>query len=72
MLYRSPSQSQDDFATFFDNFEMTLYLISKKNPFFLVVLIDFNVKLSQWHDKNSSTSEAISVESMAVWITSNN
>ena len=39
-LYRSPSQSQDDFATFSDNFEMTLDLVSKKNPFLLVVLGD--------------------------------
>ena len=46
-LYRSPSQSQDDFATFSDNFEMTLDLVSKKNPFLLVVFGDFNAKLSQ-------------------------
>ena len=46
-LYRSPSQSQDDFATFSDNFEMTLDLASKKNPFLIVVLGDFNAKLSQ-------------------------
>ena len=64
-LYRSPSQSQDDFATFSDNFEMTLdYLVSLKNPFLPVVLGDFNTKLSQWHDKDSSTSEGISVESI--------
>ena len=37
-LYRSPSQSQDDFATFSDNFEMTLDFVSKKNLFLLVVL----------------------------------
>ena len=30
----------------------------------LVVLGDFNVKLSQWHDKDSSTSEEISIESI--------
>ena len=63
-LYRSPSQSQDDFATFSDNFEMTLDLVSKKNPFLLVVLGDFNAILSQWHDKDSSTSEGISVENI--------
>ena len=50
-LYRSPSQSQDDFATFSDNFEMTLDLVSKKNPFLFVVFGDFNTKLGQWHDK---------------------
>ena len=35
-LYRSPSQSQDDFATFSDNFVITLDLVSKKNHFCLL------------------------------------
>ena len=35
VLYRSPGQSQDYFATFFDDFEMTLDLASKKNPYLL-------------------------------------
>ena len=43
---------------------MTLDLVSKKNPFLLVVLGDFNAKLSRWHDKDSSTSEGISVENI--------
>ena len=64
VLYRSPNQSQGDFSTFSDNFEMTLDLISKKNPFLVVVLGDFNAKLSQWHDKDSNTSEGISVENI--------
>ena len=63
-LYRSPSQSQDDFATFSDNFEMALDLVPKKNPFSIVVLGDFNAKLSQWHDKDSTTSEGISIENI--------
>ena len=46
-LYRSPSQSQENFAIFSDNFKMTLDLDSKKNPFLLPVLSDFNAKLSQ-------------------------
>ena len=61
-LYRSPSQSQDDFATFSENFKMTLDLVSKKNPLLFVVLGNFNAKLSQLHNKDS-TSEGISVES---------
>ena len=56
-IYRSPSQSQDDFTTFSDNFKMTLDLVSKENPFLLAVLGDFNAKLSQWQDKDSSTSK---------------
>ena len=63
-LYRSPTQSQDDFATFSDNFKMTLELVSKKNSFLFVILGDFNAKLSQWHDKDSSTSEGISIENI--------
>ena len=63
-LYRSPSQSQDDFATFSDNFEMTLDLASKKNPYLLVVLGDFNAKLRQWYDEDSSTSEGVLIENI--------
>ena len=63
-LYRSPGQSQDDFATFSNNFKMALDLVPKENPFLLVVLGDFNSKLSQWHDKDSSTSERILIESI--------
>ena len=69
-LYRWPSQSQDDFATFSDNFKMTLDLVSKNNPFLLVLLNDFNAKLRQWHD--SSTSEGISIENITLQILSDN
>ena len=65
-LYRSPCQSQDDFATFCDNFEMTLDLASRKNPFLILVLGDFNAKLSQWLDKDGSTSEEISIENVTL------
>ena len=30
LLYRSPSQSQDEFETFSDNFEMTLKILTIK------------------------------------------
>ena len=43
---------------------MTLDLVSKKNPFSIVVLGDFSAELSQWYDKDSSTSEGISAESV--------
>ena len=45
---------------------MTLDFVSKKNPFLIVVLGDFNAKLSQWLDKDSSTSEGISIENMTL------
>ena len=34
ILYRSPSQTRDDFETFMKNFELNLDKINKKNPFF--------------------------------------
>ena len=43
-LYRSPSQSQDNFETFADNFEITLELLAQINPFLLTVIGDFNAK----------------------------
>ena len=45
---------------------MTLDLVSKKNPFLLVVLGEFSATLSHRHDKNSSTSEGISIENITL------
>ena len=49
-----------------------LVLVSKKKAFLLVLLNDFNAKLRQWHDKDSSTSEGISIENIMLHITSDN
>ena len=38
-LFRSPSQNEDDFQPFINNFEMNL-----ETPFLTVVISDFNVK----------------------------
>ena len=35
VLYRSPSQYQDEFETFSDNFEMTLDILAQKSPFLM-------------------------------------
>ena len=43
VLYRLPSQSQDDFETFLKNFELNLDTILANNSFLTVVLGDFNV-----------------------------
>ena len=43
---------------------MTLDLVSKKNPFLIVVLGDFSAKLYQWHGKDSSTFEGIPNENI--------
>ena len=57
VLYRSPSQSQDEFETFLKNFELNLDTILLNNSFLTVVLGDFNVsetfdvKVTKHHTK---------------------
>ena len=43
-FYRSPSQPNDIFDQFADNLELSLDEVANHNPFFIVVLADFNVK----------------------------
>ena len=63
-LYRSPSQSQDDFETFADNFEMTLELLAQKNPFLLTAIGDFNAKSSNWYNKDKTSFEGNTIENL--------
>ena len=39
ILYRSPSQSQDDFEAFLKNFELNLDTVLTNNPFLTVVFV---------------------------------
>ena len=61
-FYRSPSQSQDDFETFADNFEMTLELLAQKNTFLLTTIGDFIAKFSEWYNKDKKSFEGNTIE----------
>ena len=63
-FYRSPSQSQDDFETFADNFETTLELLAQKNPFLLTAIGDFNAKSSNWYNKEKTSFEGNTIENV--------
>ena len=63
-FYRSPSQSQDDFETFSDNFEMTLELLAQKNTFLLTAIGDFNAKSSNWYNKDKTSFEGNKIENV--------
>ena len=54
-LYRSPSQTNDEFEPFLKNVELTLDKINEYNPFIISVLGDFNAKSTNWC-KNDITS----------------
>ena len=61
-LYRSPSQSQDNFETCADNFEMTLELLAQKYPFLLRPIGDFNAKSSNWYNKDKTSFKGNTIE----------
>ena len=63
-LYRSPSQTQDKFDIFLINFEKLISDIITKNPLFVLITGDFDVRLSNWWKNDLSTSEGIQVDSL--------
>ena len=58
-LYRSPSQTQDEFDIFLINLEQSIGDIIVKNPLFVLITGDFNVRSSNWWKNDLSTSEGI-------------
>ena len=51
-LYRSPSQTEDQFNEFLLNFEQLLSNIISCNPRLLLIAGDFNVRTLSWWRKN--------------------
>ena len=47
-LYRSPSQSADEFDKFLNKLNLTMESITQNNPFLTVVIGDFNGRSSKW------------------------
>ena len=45
-LYRPPNQNRDTFKTFTDNLELTLDTLTNNKPFLIVVIGDFNAKVT--------------------------
>ena len=60
-LYRSPSQTQDEFEKFIDNLELNLETLSQNNPLLIVLIGYLNTKSKNWyfHDKSSHERNAI-------------
>ena len=57
-LYRSPSQTQDEFQIFRSNIELNLDLLSSCNPFLTIQTGDFNDKSKQWPEINKTSFES--------------
>ena len=63
-LYRSPSQSIEEFEEFLFNLDQTLHDISSLNPSFVMLLGDFNAKSSSWYSQDITSSEGFRIESL--------
>ena len=63
-LYRSPSQSLDNSETIIDDFELNLETLSRKNPFLLVAIGDFNAKSKAWYCNDNTTSQGKALENV--------
>ena len=56
-LYRSPSQTQDEFDIFLISFEQLIGDIIAKNPLFVLITGDFNVRSTNWWKNDLYMSE---------------
>ena len=63
-LYRSPSQSQEEFYDFLFSLDELLSNIISQNPIFLLVIGDFNVRNSSWWKNDCVTREGNEIESL--------
>ena len=64
-IYRSSSQTQDEFEIFLKNFELTLDKIHENNPFMTVVICDFNGKSKNWSKVNITFLDSSMIDTIA-------
>ena len=63
-LYRWPHQSQDDFESFANNFELNIYAVTSNNPFLTVILGDFNIKSNLWFKGDETSYEGSKIDAI--------
>lgn len=71
-LYRSASQTLDDFKTFSNNFELNLENLVQRNTFLVLTIKDFNAKSSKWQCQiNQLLKEMQFITNVTIWIRQN-
>ena len=58
-LYRSPSQSREEFEKFLSNFEVLIKAISNQKDAIFIIMGDFNARLSNWCKYDISNNEGV-------------
>ena len=61
-LYRSPSQSKDEFESFANYLELNLDSIVHRNPYLIVVLGDFNAQTKECYPLGKTTYEGTRID----------
>ena len=61
-LYRSPSQSKDEFESFAYNLGLNLNSVALINPYLIDVLGDFNAQTKGWYPIGKTTYEGIRID----------
>ena len=63
-LYRSPSQSADQFENFVNKLNLTVESITPKNPFLTVVIGNLNARSSKWSTDDKTTQDGLKIENL--------
>ena len=64
LLYRSPSQSQEEFYDFLFSLDQLLSNMISQNPIFLLATSDFNARNSSWWKNDCVTRDGNDIESL--------
>ena len=64
-LYRSPSQTADNFDSFLDNLKSSLDAMTDNNPFLVVAIAYFNARSSSWCINDKSNYEGTKINCLA-------
>ena len=63
-LYRSSSQSADEFENFSNKLNLTMELITQKNPFLTVVIGDFSARSLKWWMDDKTTQPGLKIDNL--------
>ena len=61
-MYRSPSQTSDDFYSFTSKLHKLVVNISNSNPHFTLMIGDFNAKSNNWSSNDTTTAESAQLD----------
>ena len=65
-IYRSPSQTHNEFDNFLLNFEQFLCDIIARNPYFVLITGDFKLRTAKWWTNDTATTEGTKIDSITI------